>query len=41
MSNLARFLGIVFGWMTLALGLIVTGETALRKFFSASRKLRA
>jgi len=36
MSNLARFLGIVFGWMTLALGLIVTGETAMRKFFNYS-----
>jgi TRAP-type mannitol/chloroaromatic compound transport system permease small subunit len=36
MSNLARFLGIAFGWMTLALGLIVTSETAMRKFFNYS-----
>jgi TRAP-type C4-dicarboxylate transport system permease small subunit len=36
MSTIARIMGIVFGWMTLALGLIVTGETAMRKFLNYS-----
>ncbi len=36
MSRLARIMGIVFGWMTLALGLIVTSETAFRKFLNFS-----
>jgi TRAP-type C4-dicarboxylate transport system permease small subunit len=36
MRRLSNILGIVFGWMTLALGLIVTGETAARKFFNWS-----
>jgi TRAP-type C4-dicarboxylate transport system permease small subunit len=36
MSRLARIMGIAFGWMTLALGLIVTAETAMRKFLNYS-----
>jgi TRAP-type C4-dicarboxylate transport system permease small subunit len=36
MSAFARISGIIFGWLTLALGLIVTAETLMRKFLNFS-----
>lgn len=36
MNGVARGLGILFGYLTLALGVIVTGETVARKLFSVS-----
>ena len=36
MRKLSNVLGIVFGWLTMALGLIVTSETVSRKLFNWS-----
>lgn len=36
MTTVSRVLGILFGYLTLALGVIVTGETAARKLFNVS-----
>jgi TRAP-type C4-dicarboxylate transport system permease small subunit len=36
LRKLSDVLGIVFGWLTLALGLVVTGETVARRLFAWS-----
>ena len=33
---MAKIMGILFGWLTMGLGLIVTSETIMRKFFDYS-----